>query len=202
MSDTGRLHVYQIHIDGRGYDIRPTYASALERLANMMATNPRLEQAARAVGTSFPGPEISAHCDPVLFRHRAVASVGPGQQRIAVHDLDASVLDKTLVDWVHCLTEPDPTYEVLFGVYLVKGGFSTKVTAAKSVHKSVVGGVRSLRMSGLSDEDCIARLLGVQERMGGIAFVTRSVETAGLVLAGLADAAADRFLQIATELAL
>lgn len=192
--------VFQLDVDGEARDIRPTYAAAMARLAEMTASDPRSEATARAIRQAFPAEEVARHCDPKCFLFRAVASSGRGQQRIAVHDLDAGVSERTLVDWIHCLTELDPTYVVLFGLYLVRGGFETKRKAAAFVGDEVTIAVRSSRRVGVSDHEIVERLREVELRTAGMTFVPDAAGDPGSFVDGLAELVKSRFLQIADEL--
>jgi hypothetical protein len=192
--------VFQIDVDGEARDVRPTYAAAMARLAKMTASDPRSEATARAIKQVFPGEEVARHCDPKCFLFRAVASSGRGQQRIAVHDLDACVSEKTLVDWIHCLTELDPTFVLLFGLYLVRGGFETKRKATAFVGDEVANAVRSSRRVGVSDSEIVERLREVELRTAGMAFVPDDVGNPESFVGSLAELVKSRFLQIADEL--
>lgn len=112
----------QIEVDGKSYDIRPDYASALARMARLAELDPRSADKARRLRSTFPGVDVPPHCDPRLFLCRALAALGSGQRRIAVHVLTEDPSERSLVTVLHPLTELDPTFLCLLGLHLVTSG--------------------------------------------------------------------------------
>lgn len=194
--------VYQTDVDGRAGDIRPTFEGALASLAGEVTNAAKTEARARDLIAAFPRPsDIVHHCDPVRFMLRAVASLAGGQRRIAIHDLSKATTEQTLVGWIHCLTEMDPTYQVMAALTLMKTGFSRK-DAATIVHRQMSQDINVLRLMGRSDADVVAMLREVQTRMKGIEFVPELIDDQKTFLADFPNVVKQRFIEIADEIGL
>lgn len=194
--------VYQIDIDGRLGDIRPTYSSTMARLSAMTSDYPRHRADAKALAHAFPGDEVGAFCRPECFLHRAIASLGPGQKRIAVHDLTVDISGNTLVEWIPCLTEFDPTYIMLFGMHLARAGLETRRRASAYAGREVRFAVAAARRSGKPDAHTVQHLRTVQIRTGGIVFVPDGLVDHTEFLDGLGSAVEGRFTDIADAIGL
>lgn len=194
--------VYQVDVGGKAGDIRPTFEGALASLAGEVTNAAKTEARARDLIAAFPRPsDIVHHCDPVRFMLRAVASLAGGQRRIAVHDLSKATTEGTLVDWINCLTEMDPTYQVLSALTLMKTGLRLK-DAAAIVHRQMSQDINVLKLMGRSDADVIAMLREVQTRMKGIEFVPEVVDDQKAFVAAFPNVVKERFIEIAEEIGL
>lgn len=191
--------VYQIEIDGKSYDIRPDYASALARMARLAELDPRSADKARRLRSTFPGVDVSPYCDPRLFLCRALAALGSGQRRIAVHMLTEDPSETSLVTVLHPLTELDPTFLCLLGLHLVTTGEQSKKNAAGFVRESVELGIGGLRRSHVDEVGILEQLREVQSRMRGIVFVPAEVDEPKALLTALPHLVANRFLDVASE---